>query len=300
MTLTATLIDGDNELSLTGGSWDNAALFLKELDLGFPEVREATSDNPGRDGVADDTALFGARAVTATVIAKDHDGVSVNTWLDRLRAMCAPAKRVRMVVTRDGWDTPRQVTLRSNTLSCLITRTSHVYAEADLAWSAPSGALEALTPTEAEIVPLLGARGLALTPGDAGDEALSLTANDVPDVAIELSPGTGQNITTVTNSGTLPALPEFVIVGYCRNPVITQRDTGKKLAFDMTIPAGAQVVVDSAARTITMGGQTVHQHVDWTVSTWFDLPVGATSVGFDTDDQAEGCLLSISFVPRYL
>lgn len=300
MAFDVTLVDGETELSLRGRSWDASAFFVTELDLGFPTVREVVADAPGMDGALDDTALFGARAVTATLVVKDFDGDSVNVWLDRLRAMCAPAKRIRMVVDRDGWAAPRQAWLRSNTLTCLINKTSHIYAEANLAWSAPAGVLEATTATETVVVPLLGARGLALTPGDVGDEALSLTANDVPDVAIELTPGTGQNIATITNPGSLPARPTFVIAGYCRNPVIVQRETNTKLAFDLTVPAGAQVVVDTATRKITMDGQTVYQHVDWDVSRWFDLPEGVSSLGFDADDQSEGCLLNVSFYPRYL
>lgn len=300
MAFDVTLADGDTTLSLRGRSWDTSAFFVTELDLGFPTVREVVADAPGMDGSLDDTALFGARAVAATLVVKDFDGDSVNVWLDRLKAMCAPAKRVRMEIDRDGWDAPRRIWLRSNTLTCLINKTSHLYAEANLAWSAPSGVLEATAATEVEIVPLSGSGGLSLTSGDAGEPALSLTPNDSPDVALALTPGTGQNIGTITNVGTLPAIPTLTIVGPCVNPTIVAREDNIRIALNLTVPAGAQVVIDVAARTIQMDGQSVHANVDWESSRWFDLPEGASTVEFDTDDRGEGCVLLMSFHPRYL
>jgi Phage tail protein len=297
----ANLIDGSTTLELRGDSWDTDPFFLRELDLGYPQGREVVTDAPGRDGTLDYTARFGSRTVTAHLYVR-AGGATINTNLDALRAICAPNRRVLMRVMRDGWDEPRQLWLRATQFSSVITKTSHVYAEANLSWVAPAGILESLTTVDTNVSPIFESVGLALIPGIPQTSiALILTPGDAGSTAIALTPGTGQNIQSVINPGSLPASPVFTITGPCTNPQIILRTTNQRIRFTgLAVQPGSSVVVDVANRKVTLGSSSVYASIDWGASRWFDIPLGASTIEFDTDSSNPGCNLFVSFTPKYL
>lgn len=298
----ANLLDGSTELVLRGDTWDGDPFFLKEMDLGFPAPREVVADAAGRDGVTDYTSRFGARTVTAHLYVR-AGADSINANLDTLRAICAPDKRILMQVMREGWDAPRQIRLRATTFSCLITKTSHTYAEAQLSWTAAAGVLEGLTPVTTYVSPVFESSGFSFLPGTAGtSSAFSFTPGDADtSSAFSFLPGTGQNIQTITNPATLPSSPIFTIQGPCENPQVILRSSNVRLRFSgLSVPAGASVVIDVGARTILMGSTSVYSSVDWASSRWFDLPTGTSTIEFDTDSSDTGCILYVSLPLRYL
>lgn len=296
----ANLIDGPTELVLRGDTWEGDPFFLRELDLGFPAPRDVVADAAGRDGVTDYTSRFGARTVTAHLYVRDG-AASINANLDALRAICAPNKRILMQVMREGWDNPRQLRLRASTFSCLITKTSHVYSEAQLSWSAPAGVLEGTVDVTTYISPAFETSGFWFTPGAAGASAFTFTPGAAGSTAFSFLPGTGQNIQTVVNPGSIPASPVFTIQGPCENPQVILRSENVRLRFSgLSVPAGTSVIIDVGARTIMAGSTSVYSRVDWGASRWFDIPEGTSTVEFDTDSSDTGCTLYVSFTPRYL
>lgn len=300
----ANLIDGPTVLVLRGDSWEEDPFFLKELDLGFPAAREVVSDAAYRNGVLDYSEFFGARTVTAHLYVRAGSavGASINTNLDKLRGICAPNRRIVLEVMRDGWDSPRQIRLRATTFSCLINKTSHVYSEAQLSFTAPDGVLESTSEIVTYVSPIFESNGFAFTPGDPGDPAFTFTPGDpLTSDAFEFTPGTGQNIQSLTNPGNLPAPPVFKIQGPCVNPAVILRSANVRIQFTgLSVPTGGVVTIDAGARTITMGSTSVYSSGDWASSRWFDIPPGNSVIEFDTDGSGAGCTLYVSYTPRYL
>lgn len=64
------------------------------------------------------------------------------------------------------------------------------------------------------------------------------------------SSGTG----TATNTGSAPTHPVLVITGPVVRPLIVNSTTGAALEFDITLVAGEQLVIDTSAGTVLLGG----------------------------------------------
>lgn len=306
MTLNVTLVDGSYSVDLNGGSWTTDPFFIRELDLGFPAPREVVQDAPSQDGQSDYTTLFGGRTITARLYVRPG-AYSINYQLDVLRSLCAPNKRLTMLIARDGWEGVRQVVVRGSAYACMINKVSNIYAEVDVSWTAPLGAFEATSLTSYDTFSNFESTGLPITSGSPGSTALPVVSGDMDvtgnadlgDEAIFTLSGTAANVQNITNPGTLPVAPTFVIQGPCTNPKIIDVSHRQRMSFVMTVNNGAQVIVDTANRKITYLGATGHQYVDWSASRWLTFPSGVTQVMFDTDSSGPGCVLTSTFRPRY-
>lgn len=296
------LYDNDTELNLRDTSWEEGGIFLITLDLGFPAPRDVVSDAPGRDGTLDFTSNFGARTVTAALKVKSTETTSLNAILDQLRELSTPGRRsLRMEVQRDGWDSPRNIWLRANQFSCVINKTSHISADVTLSWAGYNGDMVSTIPTEYNISPLFEAAGWLVPSGDVGSVVLTVPSGDPGSTAITVISGTGDNTQTINNSGSLPVAPTFIIQGPCDNPEIYNQTTGDKLKFlNYSIPAGLQVIVDTANRTATVSGSSVYSKIDQTHPPWWTLPKGDSTIQFNTDGSGDGCVLTVTFRTRYI
>lgn len=92
----------------------------------------------------------------------------------------------------------------------------------------------------------------------------------------------GGGIVTFVNAGNRPTPPVFRFYGYAVNPQILLVDTGERHVFNGTIGAGDYLEVGTdgdGARYVRLNGTTSRVNLrDPTVSTWFDLPVGTSTV----------------------
>jgi hypothetical protein len=53
---------------------NQSGIWLNDLDLGFPVIREVTASNPGRNGEYDQTQFFGARAISLSLTVMAGSG----------------------------------------------------------------------------------------------------------------------------------------------------------------------------------------------------------------------------------
>jgi hypothetical protein len=88
----------------------------------------------------------------------------------------------------------------------------------------------------------------------------------------------GGGLLSYFNSGTRPTPPVFRVYGLCVNPTIVCLTTGEMITLSGTVPAGAYLEVDVAARSLKMGG-TVNQagFLDAANTVWMEAPTGASS-----------------------
>lgn len=95
------------------------AIWYQDFDLGFPEIRSSSQDNPDSDGTYDTTSYHGARAVSlaVTVVDQAFEGLehritgfdpawnSASHWVSTLAGWMSPARRnVRLYLARRGQD----------------------------------------------------------------------------------------------------------------------------------------------------------------------------------------------------
>jgi hypothetical protein len=87
--------------------------------------------------------------------------------------------------------------------------------------------------------------------------------------------GTG----AVNNSGTRPTPPVFRVYGLAINPQILLVGTTQRIALTGTVAAGDYLEVDVANRTVKLNGTSPAQGmVDSANTSWFDLPVGTSTI----------------------
>lgn len=91
-------------------------------------------------------------------------------------------------------------------------------------------------------------------------------------------------IPTITVNSIQPVNPVWRVKGQATNPAITNLTTNTELAYDGTIPAGQELVVDSLNRTAMIGTADVSRYL---TGDWLALQVGTNQVRYDTDSDAD-------------
>jgi hypothetical protein len=110
----------------------------------------------------------------------------------------------------------------------------------------------------------------------------------------------GSSLVTVNNAGTYPTVPVFTITGPCSNPVIVNSTTSEKLAFNVTLAtASDNLIINPDLRTVLFNGNPARNLLT-TDSSWFDLPVGSTNIGFVAASSSTGASLTIQWHNAYL
>lgn len=112
----------------------------------------------------------------------------------------------------------------------------------------------------------------------------SPTAGMTFDATFDLPFGasTGGSI-AVVNAGNYPTAPIITITGPCTNPAVTLGSATMFLA--LTLGVSDTVVIDMHARTVTFNGE-LRQNSPKQGSSWWTLPVGASTVGVSSQDSA--------------
>lgn len=298
------LLDGSAEVRFAAGGLNYDSPYrCKSYDFGSPAVREVVADAAGVSGSVDLTTLHGSRQVQLALTVWNDEAGSRHQHLDTLRAICQPARRPWLYAQCEGWAQERRLQLRASPMTCVVGPAHASHVEVSLAFVAPSGLFEGLDTVLDGPVSAQAGGGFGLTPGDVGSEALSLTPGDVGSEALSLTPGAGQNAIGVTNVGSAPATPTFVINGPCVSPQIINYTTGARLVFtNYTIQAGHFVVVDVARRAVLLDGQaalSVYSRVDWSLSRWFLLEPGVNTIGFSGGGDGGGGQLTVQHSPRF-
>jgi len=82
------------------------------------------------------------------------------------------------------------------------------------------------------------------------------------------------------NAGHFPAGITFRIDGPCSNPRIVNQTLDKTIEIDMTLAAGEYILVDTADRTVLLGGTASRYSTLTADSEWFDLGSGDNDIKF--------------------
>lgn len=239
------------------------------VDLGFPEIRSATRDNPDSSGTYDETAYHGARAVSLDLIVLQDAFVDVygsdewdnsidwnsdSYWVSRLGGWMSPELRPRLYFRMKGQSgNARFLDLRPASMSPPIGRGSH--REVQLQFVNPSGKILDFDETTA-------ATRDGRTRNEIRQSGVSNPGRTYPEVYPKSYPDIARGSSAISYSGTVS---NSFIARIWSDPGVATVDpritvTGedgasRTIGFSgLTIPAGQFIEIDTGERTVNMNG----------------------------------------------
>lgn len=100
----------------------------------------------------------------------------------------------------------------------------------------------------------------------------------------------------LSNQGQTPTPPIFTVKGPVANPIIDNDTTAESIYLLYTLGAADTVIIDVAARTVTLNGAIRQDLFDASRSKWFELGRGETRVRLRGSNMAAGqTLLTVTF-----
>lgn len=258
---------------------------LTSLDPGFPEVRSTTSVKSGGHGVTDTTRFVGQRAIVAQMVLPA--GSAADDAYDQLSGLMSPSLRLWAYMQQAGWSGERRVLVSPRAFACPPGN----LRKAQAAWSAPAGVLEDAVPSQ-----------ITLSPSGGTGEGGRSYDRTFPQA---YSPGLVPGAALVTVGGNIDGTPILDMYGPCTNPGVLVVSAGQRVAFTgLTVAAGDFIRVDLAARTATLNGNPNQSRLnrrDFTVSSWFTLPVGQqVQIAYTPATSGVGCQALITLRNRWL
>lgn len=106
--------------------------------------------------------------------------------------------------------------------------------------------------------------------------------------------GSAGGIILADNAGNYATRPVATIVGPCTNPTIENVATGETMAFVISLGSTDSLVVDFAARTIALNGQSRYS-AKTAQSAWWELAPGTTEVHFNANAFTLGASLTLTW-----
>ena len=248
----------------------DAGYFCSSLDLGYPDVRDVTSDRPDQDGIDDRTAYFGARTVTADITALTGAGARIDAVAAQFAPFMVPSSRPTLHYVLDRPGTPeRTIGLRAAGYAWPIA--GPYERDIHLQWVADDPA--SLDPTEKTSTAWAGS---STTQG----RTYNLTFNRI------YPPGGGSKVDGVIRTvGDLGVRPRLKIYGPVTRALVNI-GPGSNLVLTVgfvpgyVINAGHYVDVDTARRSAYLDGdpsQSVIASIDWFASVWGVVQPGVTN-----------------------
>jgi hypothetical protein len=265
----AWLVMGSHTLELEDGE---AGYYTTELDLGYPEPREVTSNRPDRAGTLDRTCLPGARAISANITARGG-AMSV----DEIATLFAPFMDVRArpelhyVLDRPGAP-ERFTTLRASGYTWPVS--GKTTREIHLGWVAPDPVMHGAVTQK--VIALAGS---------------SVQGGRLYDLIFDrayMAGGGSSSVGEIITGGDLPIRPTLEIFGPITDPVVILEvqdpalpapEPIYRLAFreGFRIDPGRWVRVDTDALTATDdAGASILDQIDWAATIWPVVPVAPT------------------------
>jgi hypothetical protein len=270
-----------------------AGYFCESLDLGYPQVREVTTNVPDGDGVDDRTQFFGARVVTADVVALDGAGAVIDEVASQFARFMLPSTPAELhyVLDRPGaTDNPlaheRVVTVRASQYAWPIRGDQR--RDIHLQWLAADPIIYGAEPHDT-----FATSGSSVQPGRAYDLAFDR----------EYPQGQGYPVNgNISSTGEVGVRPSLRLFGPISGPRITftiQRPNAPlgaaQVGFRSTfqVGPGQYVDIDTVARTAFLNGnqgEPVVRFLDWANLAWpYVPPAPARSymslIGQNTSDQ---------------
>jgi Siphovirus-type tail component, C-terminal domain len=252
--------------------------YLTKLEgwQGSPAPRTSLVARTGGHGSFDGPAYLDTRAITIEGTAVCVDRISTWRARDIIASVCGDPSLglATLVVTQTGYGARRAAVRRTNDVK------TESMAPGAFRWSiilvAPDPRRYADTPSSAAIgLPQVGSGGLVFP------LVFPLTFGS----------GTSGGQLLLTNNGTMATWPAWDILGPVTGPVITNLDTGERLAFDpaFDVPAGQHLLIDPDAKTVFMAG--VSRRDRLFIAEWFDIDPGSVNVRFSSAAGADPAAL---------
>ncbi|MFI5759800.1 MULTISPECIES: phage distal tail protein [unclassified Streptomyces] len=98
------------------------------------------------------------------------------------------------------------------------------------------------------------------------------------------------------NAGSAPAHPVITFRGPCGTPSVTERGSRRRLRYAIDLAAGDELVVDTAAGTVTLNGNASRRHTatpDSSPEELFTFEPGRAELSFRPDTAAAGAVMSV-------
>lgn len=243
-----------------------AGYAMTELDLGFPEVRDVTSNKPIANGIDDRTQFFGSRVIDAKITAWPGGTVELDDIPSLFQPFLNPAARPELHITRISDKTPTEkviTSLRSSGFAAPMG--PPLSREMELQWIASDPYFR-----DVQVKSVSAWTG---SPGSPG-RTYPLGFNRV------YPPGTGAPVTGFpVNNGEVPVFPLVRIYGPITYPQLTFTNTGKSgnpnhnysflFGPATTIGAAQFIQIDCNAKTVLLNGTTPMQdQVNFQGSQW--------------------------------
>ncbi|MEV6839783.1 phage tail protein [Streptomyces sp. NPDC051133] len=100
----------------------------------------------------------------------------------------------------------------------------------------------------------------------------------------------------VFNDGSAPTHPVITFTGPCVNPTVTERVSNRRLRYEIGLAAGDELVVDTAAGTVTLNGTASRRNTaaaDSSPEELFSFEPGRAQPAFRPDSFGAGAQLSV-------
>lgn len=239
--------------------------------LGSPEVRTADRTLVGRNGMVAGSDRYSGRAVTMSVNITAHDITDFSEAVAAFAAAFAAPQdadaALSFTIPGVAAGLAAQLNVRPRKLSLPIQTAYHqgvgsaaveLFAADPLIYSATTGTIT------------------LLSDWDVG----GLTFNAV--FPLLFGGGGSFGTATATNLGSALAPVVVTIYGPVTNPVVRNVTTGQSLGLTVTLAAGELIELDSAARTVMLGG-TADRYSYLTLPQWWGLAPGANEIRYFAD-----------------
>jgi hypothetical protein len=247
--------------------------------LGGVRVRKAKRPRTGRHGSVDRSKLRDDAVITITgsVTGEDAD----RAWLEYdaiTRAFVGAVDTYRLLKWSNGTERHLQMAVKLDEMQAPVeVGPDMVRYQVTVSGADPNGYSQELEEVSGEPLATGGGGGLRF-----------------PEMfPIVFSPSSGGQL-SVTNEGTAPTPPTFLLHGYLRNPIIRLGD--RQLTFVGEIGAGDTLHVNAADRTVMLNGTADRGNLlKFEDTRWFDLPVGTSVVTLLAEDFGAGSGLDVQY-----
>lgn len=264
----------------------SSGIQASDLDVGFPQPREASFQRSGVDGEDDETSFHGGAVVSLSARLRSAAGLTAAQWLDRLMPYLAPQVRSTLSYRFDGegW---REIAVRGQQAVRPLSGRDPFGIRVDVQWRAPEGVSYSSSMNFVQINP--------------GESEAGRTYPLTFDRVYPQSSGRGS--IDVTNQGTTRAYPTFRIFGPCTDPVVTNERQGREIVLETSVAAGDYVEVDTRTRTIRLNGVPQSNLFDALVfpaSEWVSLDVGESRLRYVPSSFASPSVCEVRWRDAYI
>jgi Siphovirus-type tail component, C-terminal domain len=261
------------------------ALHTPVSGLDFPAIRLAQQDKPGEHGSLISNQLYGGRQVDLTGIVWGDDLVTYNL---RRRQLQAAIRIIRNNFMSEA------LLCKFTTDDGLLFQFSPFASKLKMDDELPTHANFMLTLTDPD--PNIYDQNLSsvvISPPSGGGAVYPVTYP----VLYEPSTGGSGNANNIGDANTYPI---FYFNGPLTNPLLLNLATGETFQVNATIPAGHQLVVDMAKKTMVLDGITNWMFSFVQSNTWISFVPGNNVLILTTSDSDDSGVLNIAFRSAFI